>query len=227
MRRNVAPWLISALLLGCATQKKDVAGSGDDRYDETSSPERAAPQIKDASQCGPDGKGDLVLLDARTAAPVACSLVTVSRQPDCQDSDCAAEALFQGRTNAQGLVLVGQPFTGSRIYAVAEGYAQSYRQPSSLSGSHIAEIEMLPDEGYLLKVVDGEGNYLPGVEVTFKQGEDVLSKVRTNDLANVFFQERTPFGGQPVTIAVDGYSPVTVAAASELGSDGHTVTVKH
>jgi hypothetical protein len=232
-QRGLAPsrcvaWAIAlAALASCATGKKDVSGSGDDRYDDTSSPDKPRAVVKDSSQCGAEGKGDVVLLDARTTQPVACSLVTIFQEASgCEDADCPPESIFQGHTNTQGLVVVGKPIAQSRIYAVAEGYAQSYRYPSPISAGHVAEIELLPDDGFLLKIVDSEGNYLPGVEVTFKQGEEVLSKIRTNDLANVFFNERSPFAGEPVTVAVEGYPAVTVSSASELGADGHTVTVR-
>jgi hypothetical protein len=221
--------LLSGALCGggaCVTPRGDVAGTGDDHYDETSRPERAKPEIKDPSQCGAEGKGDVILLDARTALPVACVLISVFREaPDCKETDCPAEPIFEGHSNAQGQVLVSQPLAQSRIYAVSEGYAPSYRLPSAMSPHHLAEIEMIPDEGFLLKVLDGEGNYLPGVEVTFKQEEQVLAQMRTNDLANIFFSSRSPFSGDPVTISVEGYAPLTVASATELGTDGHTVIV--
>lgn len=225
------PALAAALLAGCAwngqiNPKKDVAGTGDDHYDETSGPERPKAEVKAQSECGPEGKGDVVLLDARSTQPVSCALVTVFReQPNCTE-DCTPEQIFQGRSNALGQILVAQPVAQSRIYAVGEGYAQSYRQPGALSPHHLAEIEMVPDDGFLLKVLDSDGNYLPGVEVTFKQGADVIAQMRTNDLANVFFASRTPFSGEPVTISAEGYAAVTVANPSELGADGHTVTVR-
>jgi hypothetical protein len=229
-----ASLILAAGVCGCATwdritgKQPDTAGNGDERYDETSSPEKPRPVIKDPSQCGAEGKGDVVLLDARTSLPVSCVLVTLFREPtNCGDTECTAESIFQGRSNSQGLILVGQPIGSSRVYAVAEGYAQSYRQPGGMSASRIAEIEMVPDDGFLLKVLDSDGNYLPGVEVTFKQGEDVLAQMRTNDLANVYFSSRTPFSGESVTIHAEGYAPVTVASPSELGSDGHTLTVRH
>jgi hypothetical protein len=124
------------------------------------------------------------------------------------------------------MILVAQPVAQTRIYAVGEGYAQSYRQPSPTSPQRVAEIEMIPEDGFLLKVLDSDGNYLPGVEVTFKQGAEVLAQMRTNDLANVFFSTRSPFSGDPVLITVEGYQPVTVATTADLGADGHTVVVK-
>lgn len=216
-------WVPSSLALllacaGCIHQQPDVAGSGDERYDETSRPDKPRVEVKDSSQCGPEGKGDVVLLDARTALPVACALVTIFREPD--------EQIFQGHTNQSGVVNVGQSVDKLKVYAVAEGYAQSWRQAAAVSAGRLAEIEMLPDDGFLLKVLDGDGNYVQGVEVTFKQGDQVLAQMRTNDLANVFFTARTPFAGEPVTIEAEGYAPVTVASASELGADGHTVTVR-
>jgi hypothetical protein len=229
-----ATLILSMGVSGCAAwdrvtgKQPDTAGNGDERYDETSSPEKPRPVIKDPSQCGAEGKGDVVLLDARTSLPVSCVLVTLFREPtNCGESECPAESIFQGHSNGQGLILVGQPISGSRVYAVAEGYAQSYRQPGAVAASRVAEIEMIPDDGFLLKVLDNEGNYLPGVEVTFKQGEEVLAQMRTNDLANVYFASRTPFSGESVTIQAEGYAPVTVAGPTELGTDGHTLTVRH
>jgi hypothetical protein len=222
----VALWL-AAGASACVTPKKDVAGTGDDHYDETSGPERPRAVVKDPSQCGAEGKGDVVLLDARSGLPVACALITLFREPaDCKDAECPSESIYQGHSNAQGMILVAQPVAQTRIYAVGEGYAQSYRQPSPTSPQRVAEIEMIPEDGFLLKVLDSDGNYLPGVEVTFKQGEEVLAQMRTNDLANVFFSTRSPFSGDPVLITVEGYQPVTVATTADLGADGHTVVVK-
>ena len=85
---------------GCATTKQDVSGTGDERIDESNAPEKAGG--KDAGStsvtCGPPGKGDLVLLDAREATPVSCALVTISKQPlDCSGGECAAgQQLRQG-----------------------------------------------------------------------------------------------------------------------------------
>jgi hypothetical protein len=95
-----APLVLAFALAGCIHQRPDVAGSGDERYDETSRPEKARVEVKDTSQCGAEGKGDVVLLDARTALPVACALVTIFREPtDCKESECQTESIFQGHSN--------------------------------------------------------------------------------------------------------------------------------
>ena len=82
----------------------------------------------------------------------------------------------------------------------------------------------MPAEGFWLKVLDGDGNYLADTTVTFKQGEDVIAQLRANTLANVFFTQRQPFAGQPVTVEASGYKSQTITA-SDLGDDGHTLTL--
>lgn len=217
-----AAWLVS----GCTTGKESLRT--DERFDDTTAPDKAlVPTDDKAGKCGPEGKGDVVLLDARTAGPLTCTMVTVTREPaDCpRGESCLSEPLFKGRTNARGQIAVPDPFADVRLVAVADGYSPSYLEHATLKGGKILELEMAPSDGFWLKALDHEGNYLQDVLLSFKQGEQVLANLRTNDLANVFFNERNPFSGQPVTVEAPGYKPVVVANITELGADGHTLTL--
>ncbi len=216
--------------VGCATAKKDVTGSGDDRYDETAAPDKGPARGEADSvrpECGPDGKGDVILLDASSGARVACALVTLTREAlDCQGgADCSGEVVFHGRANRAGEVALAAPVKDGRLAVAAEGFAPSYRAVGATAAGKPLEIELAPAEGFWLKVVDGEGNYLQDVPVTFTQGSDALAQLRTNVLANVFFAHRSPFSGDPVTVAAPGYKPVVVSGPADLGDDGHTVTL--
>ncbi|MHB8873689.1 MAG: hypothetical protein ACYC8T_08385 [Myxococcaceae bacterium] len=221
----------AALALGgCVTTKKDVSGSGDERFDDTFSPDKGPARgdaDKAAPGCGPEGKGDVVLIDARSATPVACALVTLTRvPPDCQPgAECPNDVVFQGRANKAGQVLLRDPVGLGRLTAVVEGFAPSHRAAGAATPGKLVEIELVPDEGFWLKVLDAEGNYLQGELVTFKQGEEVLAQLRTNDLANVFFASRTPFAGDPVTVEATGYKQSVISGPADLGDDGHTVTL--
>ena len=64
------------------------------------------------------------------------------------------------------------------------------------------------------------------VSLTFKQGEVVVAQLRTNVLANVFFAQRQPFSGQPVSVEAQGYQSLVVNDVSELGEDGHTLVLR-
>jgi len=108
---------------------------------------------------------------------------------------------------------------------MAEGYRPSSRDPSPLQGG-VAELEMLPAEGFTLKLVDPEGNYLPHLQVSFKQRGEAIAQMTTNELANVHFQHRSPFSGEPVIVEAPGFSPLAVNGPEDLGSDGHTVTLR-
>ncbi len=112
-----------------------------------------------------------------------------------------------------------------RLVAAVDGYATSYLQPATVPASKIVELEMAPEEGFWLKVLDADGNYLQDVQVSFKQGDDVVASLRTNDLANVFFTQRNPFGGDPVVAEAQGYKSVTINSVTDLGDDGHTLTL--
>lgn len=220
--------MIALLVLsaGCATTS---SSSGDARLDEATRPDtNGVPKDDKGGQCGPEGKGDVVLLDARTAGPLTCTMVTVNREPgSCPRGEaCLSEAVFRGRTNSRGQIAVAQPFSNSRLVAVADGYSPSYLEDASIGGKKILELEMAPSDGFWLKALDHEGNYLQDVLLSFKQGEEVVANLRTNDLANVFFSQRNPFSGQPVTVEAPGYKPVTVANITELGADGHTLTLQ-
>ncbi len=226
------PWglFAAALLLGaCATTKVDSVGGGDARIDDTTRPDKtAAPATDKNAKCGPEGKGDVVLLDARTAGPLTCTAVTVTREPSsCPRGDsCLSEAVFRGFTNSRGQIAVAEPFSKVRLVAVADGYSPSSLEDASITGAKLLELEMAPSTGFWLKALDPDGNYLQDLLLSFKQGEEVVANLRTNDLANVFFTQRNPFSGQPVTIEAPGYKPATVVSVAELGADGHTLTLQ-
>ena len=73
--------------------------------------------------------------------------------------------------------------------------------------------------------MDPEGNYLTDLLVTFKQRGEAIAQMTTNELANVHFQHRSPFAGEPVIVEAPGYAPLTVNGPQDLGTDGHTVTL--
>ncbi len=220
--------IVAALLLaGCVTTRADTVG--DSRVDDTTGPDKVPVDGKGkAVDCGPEGKGDVVLLDARTAGPLTCTMVTVSQeQSSCKlGDDCGSEPVFKGRTNSRGQIAISQPFTKVRLVAVADGYSPSYLEDASISPGKVLELEMAPSDGFWLKVLDAEGNYLQDVLISFKQGAEVVANLRTNDLANVFFTERNPFSGQPVTVEAPGFKALTVSSVSDLGPDSHTLTLQ-
>lgn len=214
---------LALALGGCATTKD--ASSGDARLDDTQGPDQAEKRAGRA--CGADEPGDLVLLDARTAGPVTCLSVTVTREPmSCPaTSECPSEVLFKGFTSPKGqLKLIGS-VEKSRLVAVADGYSPSTLSNATSAKDRVLELELAPEEGFWLKVLDGDGNYLQDLSVTFKQGEDVIAQLRTNTLANVFFTKRQPFSGQPVTVEAPGFVSQTVNSVADLGDDGHTLTL--
>jgi hypothetical protein len=214
----------SVLGLGatCRVHPPDELGTGDEHFDDATRADAAKPDA--GSECKSD-KGNIVLLDARTAAPLTCTLVTVAREPEgCPSGYCSSIPLYQGLTNTSGQVNVSADLAHARISAVSEGYALSYRDPAPVSG--VAEIEMQPANVFWIKFLDGEGNYLSKLQVTFKQGDDVVATMHTNELANVFFNTRTLFNGQPVLVEAEGYPAVTINGAEDLGTDGHTLTLK-
>lgn len=218
----VRGWLVCVLVLcACVTTR----GADDSRLDEDQKKEEA---IKSSGRaCGPDGPGDVVLLDARTGGSVPCLAVTVSWEPaSCAPgTDCPSEVVFKGLTNKLGQVKLAGPVDHARLTAVADGFDPSTLSNATSSGDHLLELELAPDEGYWLKALDGEGNYLQDLTLTFKQGDDVLAQLRTNTLANVFFNQRQPFAGQAVTVEAEGYRPATVSGPEDLGEDGHTLTL--
>jgi len=220
--RALAAALALALALspGCV-KRRDVSGTGDERLDETARGD-ALPGQGQGDACGPDG-GTLLLLDAVTASPLSCTLVTVSQDAtDCRSEDgtCASQELFRGRTGVQGRAQVQVAWESARVSAVAAGYRPSYREPGAP-----LEIEMVPSEGFLLKFVDPEGNYLTNLQVSFKQRGEAIAQMTTNELANVHFPHRSPFAGEPVIVEAQGWAPLTVNGPQDLGSDGHTVTL--
>ena len=217
-----------ALSTGCV-KRLDVSGTGDDRLDDPARGDAAPAGQTPEEACGPGG-GALLLLDAVTAAPLSCTLVTVSQDPaDCRPEEgaCTGRELFRGRTSANGRVAVGSvAWEAARLSVVAAGYRPSYRDPSPLQGEAVPEIEMLPAEGFTLKLVDPEGNYLPRLQVSFKQRGEAIAEMTTNELANVHFQRRSPFSGEPVIVEAAGFAPLTVNGPQDLGGDGHTITLK-
>ncbi len=218
--------MVVAALAGCVTAK-DAVGGGDARLDETGKAEAAAGG-KAGRTCGPEAKGDVVLLDARTGGPVTCLAVTVTSEPTscAHGGGCPSDPVYRGYTNARGQVPVAQPFSKVRLVAVADGYDTAFLENATLSKDKVLELELPPSDGFWLKVLDAEGNYLPDVSIAFKQGEAVIAQLRSNVLANVFFTQRQPFGGQPVTAEAEGYQAVSITGAADLGEDGHTLVLK-
>jgi hypothetical protein len=216
---------LGVCLGGCATTK-DSVGGGDARLDEDKAKEDAVKVV--GRSCGPDAPGDVVLLDSRTGGPVTCLAVTVTREPmSCAvGTECASEVLFKGFTSAKGQLKLIAPVTKSRLVAVADGFSPSMLSNASSVKDRVLELELMPAEGFWLKVLDGEGNYLADTTVTFKQGEDVIAQLRANTLANVFFTQRQPFAGQPVSVEAPGYKTVTITSPADLGEDGHTLTLQ-
>src|SRR5262249_36616357 len=141
-------------------------------------------QAEARGACGADATGDVVLLDGRTGGPLTCALVTVSMAPDAcpNETTCPSEVLFSGRTNRRGQFAVQRPFARMRLEATVDGYGTGTLSNASLNGGKVLELEMPPeiDEGFWLKLVDNDGNYLQDLLVTFRQGEDVLATLRTN-----------------------------------------------
>lgn len=225
MTTPVRGWLVavSVALVGCATTK-DSVGGGDARLDDHQAKEELARG--GSRDCGPELPGDLVLLDARTGGPVGCLPVTVTREPMSCAADCPSEVLFKGLTSSKGQLRLLAPVEKSRLTAVADGFAPSVLANATSAKDRVLELELVPAEGFWLKVLDGDGNYLQDLSVTFKQGDEVIAQLRTNTLANVFFTQRQPFAGQPVHVEAQGYQPLTVSAVSELGDDGHTLTLQ-
>lgn len=210
---------------GCVTTK-DAVGGGDSRIDEAASQETVRSATGRA--CGPDAPGDLVLLDARTAGPVTCLPVTVTREAmSCPaGTECPSEVLFKGLTSPKGQLKLLAPVEKARLVAVADGFAPSTLSAATSAAGRVLELELAPAEGFWLKALDADGNYLVDVVLTFKQGEEALAQLRTNPLANVFFTQRQPFAGQPITVEAEGFLPLTVADGAGLGDDGHTLTLQ-
>lgn len=216
MRRGLA---LLALTASTCVTTRDAVGVGDSRIDEPAALERAerVPQ----STCGIDGRGDVVVLDGRTGGPLTCLELSVTSEPvSClAGSECPTTIIFRGKTNRQGQVMLGS-LAGHRVTAVADGFA------AVTVANKVTELELMPLEGYWLKVLDIDGNYLPDVSVAFKQGEAVIAQLRTNALANVIFSHRQPFSGEPVVVEASGYLPLTVTGVADLGDDGHTLVLR-
>ncbi len=223
--------LLGLLACGCSSgifdRRPDSLEQSDTKLDEAGKPDTPDKAAGGKANCGSDAKGDLVLLDARTSGPLTCTRVTLSYEPmSCKLGDeCPSTPLLEGVTNSRGQLAINTKISGVRLVAVVDGYSASYLQPATLPGAKIVELEMAPEEGFWLKVLDPDGNYLQDVQVSFKQGEDVVASLRTNDLANVFFAQRNPFGGQPVVAEAQGYKAVTINSLEDLGDDGHTLVL--
>jgi hypothetical protein len=218
--------LLALGVAGCVTTK-DSVGGGDSRLDEAGRPD--APEAKKGgASCGAEGKGDLAILDGRTGGPLTCLAVTITAEPmSCPpSSECPSTTLFRGLTNKDGRVLASSTFTAARVIAVADGFATATVNNATSKPDGVIELELMPPDGYWLKVLDGEGNYLHDVSLTFKQGDAVLAQLRSNVLANVFFSQRQPFSGQPVTVEAQGFQTVVVNDVKELGEDGHTLVLR-
>lgn len=220
-------WVALALGVGGCVTTKDAVGGGDSRLDEAGRPD-APETLKQKAACGADGKGDLVILDGRTGGPLTCLAVTITAEPSAcpSSSECPSTVLFRGLTNKQGQVLSTSTFASSRLIAVADGFAPSTLNNATSKPNTVAEFELMPAEGYWLKVLDPDGNYLADVSLTFKQGEDVIAQLRTNVLANIVFAQRQPFSGQPVTVQAEGFQSLVVNDVAELGEDGHTLVLR-
>jgi hypothetical protein len=220
-------WLVAlGVCLGACATTKDSVGGGDSRLDEDKAKEDAVKV--EGRSCGAEAPGDVVLLDARTGGPVTCLAVTVTREPmSCAPaSECPSEVLFKGFTSPKGQLKLIAPIEKSRLTAVADGFAPSSLGNATSAKDRVLELELTPAEGFWMKVLDGEGNYLADVSVTFKQGEEVIAQLRSNTLANVFFTQRQPFAGQPVTVEASGFKSQTISSTADLGEDGHTLTLQ-
>lgn len=218
--------LVALIASACVTTR-DAVGGGDARLDEATRPE-AETVGKNVAACGRDGAGDVVVLDGRTGGPLTCLELTVSTEPaSCPaGTECPTTVVFRGRTNRQGQLPLPAPVSGARVIAVAEGFAPAQLANATTKPNSLIELELMPGDGYWLKVLDAEGNYLPDVTVTFRQGDSVIAQVRTNVLANVLFSQRQPFSGEPVTVEAAGFQALTVSGVGELGDDGHTLTLR-
>lgn len=216
-----------ALAMGACVTTKDAVGGGDARLDEAGRPD--APEARRAgASCGADGKGDLVLLDGRTGGPLTCLEVTITSEPRAcaPGAECPSSLVFRGLTNKLGQAPVASPLDGVRLIAVADGFAPATHTNASTAPGTLVELELMPADGYWLKVLDAEGNYLPDLSLSFKQGGAVIAQLRSNVLANVLFTQRQPFSGEPVTVEAEGFRAVVVNDASELGADGHTLVLR-
>jgi hypothetical protein len=220
--------LAAALCASACATTRDTMGADDSRVDEHAQQEAAIAAPRGIDSCGPEGKGDIVLIDSASGAPLSCAEVTVSSESmGCgRESDCPAEEIFKGRTNKRGQVQSKRHFAQARLSAVADGYAPSYLANATVTANQILELEMAPLAGYWLKLVDQDGNYLPDLVVTFKKGDEVLGALRSNALANIFFTHRAPFEGETVIAESEGFQKASIQGVADLGDDGHTLTLK-
>ena len=75
---------------------------------------------------------------------------------------CPSEVLFQGHTNRRGQFSAPRPFAKQRLEATVDGYGTGMLGNATLAPGKVLELEMPPDadEGFWLKIIDGDGNYL-------------------------------------------------------------------
>jgi hypothetical protein len=225
--RGVAVLAAGALAWTACVTARDAVGGGDSRIDESGGRE-AVVSSRAKGECGPDAPGDVVLLDARTAGPVTCLPVTVSREAmSCPvGTECPSEVLFKGLTGPRGQLKLRAPVERSRLVAVADGFGPSMLSNATSAADRVLELELTPAEGFWLKALDSDGNYLVDVTLVFKQGGQTIAQLRSNALANVFFTQRQPFAGEPVTVEAEGFRPITISESTDLGEDGHTLTLQ-
>jgi hypothetical protein len=219
--------LVACALCASCAATKDSIGGGESRLDDSPRPE-AVRAVRGGQACGREGAGDLVLLDARTGGPLTCLPVTVLAEPmSCPlEADCQADEIFKGVTNPQGQAPLSiRALEKVRLVAIADGYGPSVLSNASSKAGQLLELELAPEDGFWLKVLDAEGNYLQDLSLTFKQGTEIVAQLRSNTLANVFFAQRQPFSGQLTTVEAPGFRPATIAELNDLGADGHTLTL--
>lgn len=222
MRTLEAVTCAALVSVSCATTR---AQSDEARLDDAAE-QKDAPARPQGTQCGADATGDVIVLDARTGAAMPCLPVTISaRAANCVANECDGESVFVGRTGPQGHVRFQKALSQSKLVAVAEGYSPSSPVSAGAPGKTV-ELELVPQNVFWLKLLDAEGNYLPDVQLTFKQGDEVLAKVASNGLANVIFPQRQPFAGQVVTVEAPGFAPATINGTEDLGKDGHTLVLR-
>jgi hypothetical protein len=142
-----------------------------------------------------------------------------------EGAECRSDVVFKGLSGPQGLVKLNGPLDKSRLVAAALGYGPSSLPNATSKAGQVLELELVPEDGFWLKLLDADGNFLPDVSIAFKAGDDTLAQLRSNSLANVFFPQRQPFAGQPVTAIAEGFKPVTIQGTADLGEDGHTLTL--
>src|SRR4051812_10960105 len=122
--------VLALAFAGCATNKKDVTGTGDERLDESGGSSGGdrdnRAEGRKAGEC-PTEPGDLALIDARNGNPISCASVTLSRDIEgCEpsaDNECQTEVLLKTHTNSRGQIKLPDPaLANKRLWAVSEGF---------------------------------------------------------------------------------------------------------